>query len=98
MCCGNTNVQDEVVHLRQVVETSRVVASTSARGEKVARLAELLRRADPDEVPAAVAFLSGELRQRQIGVGWAAVRDATPASGGGPPLRHGEGGAGVEGM
>ena len=29
-----------------------------------------------DEVPAGVAWLSGELRQRQIGVGWAALRDA----------------------
>ena len=28
----------------------------------------------PDEVPLAVAFLSGELRQRQIGVGYAALR------------------------
>src|SRR2546421_199671 len=32
-------------------------------------------RAAPGEVPVAVAFLSGELRQRQIGVGYAALRD-----------------------
>src|SRR3954453_7315054 len=82
MCCGNTIVQDEVVLLRQLVETSRAVAATSARREKIARLAELLRALEPAEVPAAIAFLSGELRQRQIGVGWAAVRDATAAPGG----------------
>ena len=29
----------------------------------------------PDEVPVAVAFLSGSLTQRQIGVGWALLRD-----------------------
>ena len=74
------------MHLRHLVETSRLVAATSARSEKIARLAELLRAAEPAEVPAAVAFLSGELRQRQIGVGWAAVRDAAPSTGGGPPL------------
>jgi ATP-dependent DNA ligase I len=67
------------VLLRQIVETSRAVAATSARSEKVARIAELLRGVDPAEAPAAVAFLSGELRQRQIGVGWAALRDAAPA-------------------
>jgi ATP-dependent DNA ligase I len=74
------------VHLRQIVQTSRVVAATSARREKIERLAELLRALDPSEVPAAIAFLSGELRQRQIGVGWAAVRDASPPTAGGEPL------------
>jgi hypothetical protein len=68
------------VLLRHVVETSRAVAATSARREKVSRLADLLGGLDPAEVPAAVAFLSGELRQRQIGVGWAALRDAAPAA------------------
>jgi len=74
------------VLLAHVVDASRAVAATPARGEKVARLAALLRGADPAEVPAAVAFLSGELRQRQIGIGWAAVRDAAPAAADGPPL------------
>src|SRR4051812_28675922 len=87
---GNTLGQDEVVPLRHLVDTSRVVAATSARGEKVARLADLLRSLDPVEGPAAVAFLSGDLRQRQIGVGWAALRDAPVAAGQGPPLRIGD--------
>jgi ATP-dependent DNA ligase I len=86
MRSGNTFGQDGVVLLRQLVQTSRNVSATSARREKVARLAELLRALHPAEVPAAVAFLSGELRQRQIGVGWAAVRDAAPAPAAGPPL------------
>jgi ATP-dependent DNA ligase I len=68
------------VLLAELVETSRAVGATSARREKVAHLAGALRRLDPAEVPAGVAFLSGELRQRQIGVGWAALRDA-PAAG-----------------
>jgi DNA ligase-1 len=71
------------VLLADLAATSQAVASTSARGEKVARLAEALRRLAPGEVGAGVAFLSGELRQRQIGVGWAALRDA-PAGGAAP--------------
>ncbi len=64
------------VLLAGLVETSQAVTATSARLGKVAALAEALRRLDPGEVEAGVAFLSGELRQRQIGVGYAALRDA----------------------
>ena len=46
-------------------------------------LAAALREAGPLEVPIAVAYLSGELPQRQIGVGWAALRDGFPPGGGG---------------
>jgi DNA ligase-1 len=62
--------------LRDLVQTSMAVTATSARREKVELLAGCLRRAEAAEAPAAVAFLSGELRQREIGVGWAALRDA----------------------
>jgi DNA ligase 1 len=41
----------------------------------VEEIAAALRRASPAEVPVAVAFLAGELRQRQIGVGYAALAD-----------------------
>jgi DNA ligase-1 len=75
--------------LRELVETSAAVAATAARRGKVELLAERLRRADAAEAAAAVAFLSGELRQRQIGVGWAALRDA-PVGPAGPPLGVGE--------
>jgi DNA ligase 1 len=76
MSRGNTFGDDDVVLLADLVETSRIVGATSARREKVAHLAAALRRMAPEEVPAGVAFLSGELRQRQIGVGWAALREA----------------------
>ena len=59
---------------------SREVAATSARLAKVAAIAAVLRAADPDEVPIVVAYLSGELPQRQIGVGWAALRDTPPGA------------------
>jgi DNA ligase-1 len=68
------------VLLADLAAVSATVAATSKRGAKVDALADLLRRASPDEAAAAVAFLSGELRQRQIGVGWAALRELpTPA-------------------
>jgi ATP-dependent DNA ligase I len=66
------------VLLQEIAETSAAVAASSARLAKVERLAACLRRLDPDEVHPAVAFLSGELRQRQIGVGWAALREVPP--------------------
>ncbi len=56
-----------------VVETSRLVADTSARSRKVTILADLLRRLEPDEVPIVVGFLSGVPRQGRIGVGYASV-------------------------
>jgi ATP-dependent DNA ligase I len=68
------------VLLSEIAEVSRAVAGTSARLAKIEALAGALRAAGPLEVPIAVAYLSGELPQRQIGVGWAALRDGfTPA-------------------
>ncbi|HXM57787.1 MAG TPA: ATP-dependent DNA ligase [Candidatus Dormibacteraeota bacterium] len=67
--------------LQEIAETSAAVADTAARLGKIDRLAATLRRCDPHEVAIAVAFLTGELRQRQIGVGYASLRDpTTPAA------------------
>ncbi len=73
------------VLLRDLADTSDAVAATAARLGKVERLAGALSRAGPGEVAVAVAFLSGELRQRQIGVGWASLRDV-PAPAAEPSL------------
>ncbi|MBO0802000.1 MAG: ATP-dependent DNA ligase [Nocardiopsaceae bacterium] len=64
--------------LAEVAEVSRSVASTRARLAKIEALAGALRSASPEEAPVVVAWLSGELSQRQIGVGWASLRDAPP--------------------
>ncbi|OBK14764.1 ATP-dependent DNA ligase [Mycobacterium asiaticum] len=69
--------------LLDVASTSLSVGATSSRLAKVAHIAELLRRAGAEAEVAAtvVSWLSGELRQRQIGVGWAALRSLPePAS------------------
>jgi DNA ligase-1 len=66
------------VLLTEIAEVSRAVATTGARLAKIETLAGALREAGPLEVPIAVAYLSGELPQRQIGVGWAMLRDGFP--------------------
>ena len=62
--------------LAELVAVSATVAATRSRTAKVQAVAGALRGTDPGEAPAVVAFLSGELRQRQIGVGWSSLKDA----------------------
>jgi len=62
----------------QVTATSDELAATPARGQKVTRLAALLRSSPAAEVATVVSWLSGELTQRQIGVGWASLRSLPP--------------------
>ena len=61
------------MQLSDVVEVSAGVTATSARNAKIAQIATLLARAEPGQVAVAVAFLSGELLQGQIGVGYATI-------------------------
>jgi DNA ligase-1 len=68
------------VLLAELVAVSGAVAATRSRSAKIALVAGCLRSASSgqvgDEVEIAAAFLSGELRQRRTGVGWAALRGA----------------------
>lgn len=77
------------MQLLDVATASTEVGATSARLKKIARIAELLRRAgaesDANLVAVVVSWLSGELPQRQIGVGWAALR-SLPAAAAEPSL------------
>ncbi len=63
------------VLLIDLARTSAAVAADSARLAKIRHLAELLSRVQPEEAEIAVAYLSGELPQRQIGVGWRGLQD-----------------------
>jgi DNA ligase-1 len=69
----------------ELAAASDAVRETSGRKDKVALIADALRRLDPEEAEAGAAFLSGELLQRQIGVGWASLR-SVPAPAAGPEL------------
>jgi DNA ligase 1 len=63
-----------VTTLADVAAASTEVGATSSRLAKADRLAALLRTADDADVATVVAWLAGELPQRQIGVGWASLR------------------------
>ena len=68
--------------LADVVTTSAEVGAQSSRLAKVTRIAHLLSEAARDSdtrgIAVIVSWLSGELPQRQIGVGWAALRSLPP--------------------
>jgi DNA ligase 1 len=76
--------------LADVVTASRDVTNTSSRSEKVAILAELLRRLDPGEVAAAVGFLTGAPRQGRVGVGYSTIYGIERAPAAEPSLNIGE--------
>jgi DNA ligase 1 len=66
--------------LDEIASASADVGATASRLAKVARLASCLAGATPEEVPVAVAYLSGVLPQGSIGVGWAALRELPPTA------------------
>jgi DNA ligase-1 len=71
--------------LQDLADVSVAVTGTRGRLEKTAKLADVLKRARPDEIGIAVAFLSGALLQGRIGIGWAILSqarmvDPSPAS------------------
>jgi len=76
------------VRFLDLAATSAAVAATSGRLAKTALLADCLRRLadpetgsrDPAAIAAGAAYLAGELRQRQTGVGWASLRDVPTAA------------------
>jgi DNA ligase-1 len=69
------------VLLTDLVQASARVAATSGRLDKVALLADALRRASPAEAPLVVGYLSGVLPQGRVGLGWAALRETLQAAG-----------------
>jgi DNA ligase-1 len=64
------------MRLAELVAASNAVAANPARLEKTRILAELLQALTPEEVPIAVAFLAGRLRQGRLGLGHATLWEA----------------------
>jgi DNA ligase-1 len=62
--------------LIHIVEASRRVSETSSRLEKIRELAGCLRGVTADEIPIAIAYLSGETCQGKIGVSYASLQAA----------------------
>ncbi len=74
------------MRFEEVARASIAIGETRSRLEKIERLAACLRGLRPDEVRVAVAYLSGELPQGSIGIGWAALRDLPPAASSTPTM------------
>ena len=68
------------MRLEEIARTSLKVADTSSRLAKIELIASCLRSLRPEEVPVAVAYLSGVLPQGTVGVGWATLRDMPPGA------------------
>jgi DNA ligase-1 len=65
-----------VTLLAELVRASQRVGATAARRAKIQELAWLLKSLTADEIRIGVHYLSGEIPQGKIGVGYAAVRAA----------------------
>src|SRR5437868_3325064 len=66
--------------LATVADTSRQVATTSARSAKIRLLADCLRALNAEELEIAVRYLSGEIRQGRIGIGPSTLRASVAAA------------------
>jgi DNA ligase-1 len=80
---------DAAVLFADLAATSLAVGATRSRKRKAELLGDALRALEPGEVEPAVAYLSGELRQRRTGVGWASLQDL-PAPATEPSLQVGD--------
>jgi DNA ligase 1 len=67
--------------LAHLVDASERVAATPARLAKIRALAECLRSLPPEEIETAVLYLSGDIAQGRMGVGFAALKEASAAGG-----------------
>ena len=75
--------------LAEVVRASAAVAATPSRLAKIRVLADVLRALEPDEVEIALPYLSGDIRQGRLTLGYSILRSVmgTPAASPGLALR-----------
>ena len=64
----------------RLAATSRRLAETSGRREKIGLLAGLLADTPPEEIEIATAYVSGAVRQDKLGLGWATIQRALPGA------------------
>ncbi len=69
------NDRPPAVRLGEVVQTHHAVAATRSRTTKTTALAELIAACAREEAPLVVAYLSGAVPQRRLGVGWRSLAD-----------------------
>ncbi|MDT8911496.1 ATP-dependent DNA ligase [Amycolatopsis sp. PS_44_ISF1] len=61
--------------LTEIVTASAELAATRSRKAKTATLAAVLRAAEPAELPAVIAYLTGQTAQDRLGAGWRTLAD-----------------------
>ena len=66
--------------LADVVSTSARVGATSSRLAKIAALAERLRSLEPGEIEVALPYLSGDIRQGKLALGYKTLNPGNAAS------------------
>ena len=62
--------------LAEVVRASAAVTATSSRLAKIRLIAECLRALQPEEIEIAIPYLSGDIRQGKLALGYAALHSA----------------------
>ena len=72
--------------LADLVRVSNQVAATSSRLAKVASLADFLRPLEREEIEIALPYLSGDIRQGKLAVGYATLQSARSAAAAAPTL------------
>ena len=72
--------------LAELVRVSNQVAATSSRLAKIRELADFLRPLEREEIEIALPFLSGDLRQGKLAVGYAALQSARASAASAPGL------------
>ncbi len=65
-----------MTRLAELVRASNQVAATSSRLAKVRALADFLKRLAPEEIAIALPYLSGDIRQGRLSLGYAILRHA----------------------
>ena len=72
--------------LAELVRVSDQVAATRSRLAKIRALADFLRPLAREEIEIALPYLSGDIRQGRLAVGYGALQAARASTAGGPPL------------
>ena len=75
-----------MTRLAEVVRASAAVAATSSRLAKVKVIADCLRALEPHEIEVALPYLSGDIRQGKLTLGYATLRSAAGAAAAIPAL------------
>jgi ATP-dependent DNA ligase I len=75
-----------VTALAELVRTSAAVTATSSRLAKTKAIAEFLRALEPGEVEIALPYLSGDIRQGKLALGYSSLKSAMGSPAAAPAL------------